>query len=120
MQRVYAASREKDGWSPIGWHTACRVSTRDVCPTMTPIPHLNPLSQILFLNAQILECANKVPSIVLNGSHQIAAAWKEVAESVFKRDLSGAPGSMTAEALGERLAEKVQLLKKLKGDGLLT
>ena len=75
---------------------------------------------ILFLNAQILECANKVPPIVLNGSHQIAVAWKEVAESVFKRDLSGAPGSMTVEALSERLAKKTQILKKLKGEGLLT
>lgn len=31
-------------------------------------------SEIQFLNAQILECANKVPPIVLNGSHQIAVA----------------------------------------------
>ena len=75
---------------------------------------------IPFFNAQILECANKVPPIVLNGSHQIAVAWKEVAKSVFKRNLSGAPSSMTADALSVRLAEKTQILKKLKGEGLLT
>ena len=64
-------------------------------------------------NAQLRICANKVPEVVLNGSHQLAVAWKEVAESIFKRELSGAPERMSVSGLQDRLAEKQAIRKSV-------
>lgn len=75
-------------------------------------------NQINSINEQLLAQANKVPKSVLNGSHQVAVAWKEKAESVFSGQLSGVPSRASVPFLQERLTKKNVLLSQVMGIGL--
>lgn len=55
--------------------------------------------QIQQINEQLSAHVNKVPANVLNGSHQMAVAWKECAESVFRGQLSGVPRRASVQFL---------------------